>query len=115
MDFWSILSGGFPLEMIFCQYYFIQSHTLPFPSDRAKLAPSLIKPLISDGENKLPAKGDGQQGVELAVVGQKPKAEPATDERKPPSHDAPVRWGALAIFEGVIIPLIIVLIILVAL
>ena len=81
------------------------------PTDRAKLAPSLLKPLVGGGSTGGSTK-DPQQGVELAVPGDKPQ-EPA-DKPKVPSADAPIRWAALAVFGLVTISMMIVLLILIA-
>ena len=81
------------------------------PADRAKLAPSVLKPLIGQGNGS--GKDGAQGGVELAVPGQKPD-KPAEDKPKVPSQDSPLRWVGFAVFGGITIPVMIVLIILVA-
>lgn len=83
-----------------------------FGADRAKLAPSLMKRLIGDGDSRNQSNTQ-QQGVELAVPGQKP-SEPAADKPKTPSADAPLRWLALAVFGVITIFIMIVLLILIA-
>ena len=84
-------------------------------SDRQKTAPSLIKPLIGGGGDKGQKKAPVDEGVELAVPGQKPAA-PSDAPAKPkvPSKDSPLRWGALAIFLGVNVIMMVILIILIA-
>ena len=84
-----------------------------FPADRAKLAPSLVKRLIGDGEARNQSNNQ-QQGVELAVPGQKPPEPSGANKPKVPSNDAPLRWAALAVFGGVTIIMMIVLLILIA-
>ena len=84
---------------------------------RAKLAPSLVKPLVGSGSGGAKSAGasggnDAYGGVELTVPGQKPP-EPAADKRKEPSNDAPLRWVAAAVFAVVTIPVMIALIVLV--
>ena len=87
----------------------IPTHT---HTDRAKLAPSLLKPLVGSGDGRSQTQQQ-QQGVELAVPGQKP-SEPAADKPKTPSSDAPLRWAALAVFGAVTILIMIVLLVLIA-
>ncbi len=79
-------------------------------SDRAKLSPSLIKTLVSGGGKG--SSSEKNQGVELAVLGEKP-AEPGADEPKLPSRDSPLRWAGLVVFAAVSIPLLLTIIILI--
>ena len=80
-------------------------------ADRAKTAPSMIKPLIkAPSEKQSPG-----EGVEMAVPGQKPSAQDdGPPKPKLPSKDAPLRWGALTVFLVVNIVMMLVLIILIA-
>lgn len=105
------------VNYIVSHYYLVTPFPPSFPppssSGRAKLAPSLVKPFIGGGSG--PEKDPNQQGVELAVPGQKPSGA-ASDKpaRKPPSHDAPLRWAAVAVFGGITVPIMIALIVLIA-
>ena len=85
------------------------------PPDRGKTAPSLIKPLISGPSDMAKKTGPVDEGVELAVPGQKPAApSDAPEKPKVPSKDSPLRWGALTIFLAVNVIMMIILIILIA-
>ena len=78
-------------------------------TDRQTLAPSLLKPMLSAPPSK-------PNEVELNVKGDPaPASNNDPPPRKPPSKDAPVRWAALGIFLGVMIPLMLTIIVLVAL
>lgn len=91
--------------------------SLPLPpcSDRGKLVPSLVKPLV--GSNDTSSNKPSTRGVELAVVGVNTDPADGEDEMnkpKVPSKDSPVRWSAFGLFAAVAIPFLIVLIILIA-
>lgn len=75
----------------------------------------MIKPLISGGAGDGQKKAPVDEGVELAVPGQKPAA-PSDAPAKPkvPSKDSPLRWGALTIFLAVNVVMMLILIILIA-
>ena len=85
-------------------------------ADCSKTAPSLIKPLIGSGPDPMHKPVPSNEGVELAVPGQKPAVGSGDDSEKPkvPSKDAPLRWGALTIFLVVNVIMMLVLIILIA-
>lgn len=95
----------------------ITLHFFFLHADRSKTAPSLIKPLIGSGPDSGHKPVPTNEGVELAVPGQKPTVQSGDDSEKPkvPSKDSPLRWGALAIFLSVNVTIMLVLIILVAL
>lgn len=86
-------------------------------ADRSKTAPSLIKPLIGSGPDPMHKPVPTNEGVELAVPGQKPTVQSGGDSEKPkvPSKDSPLRWGALTIFLVVNVIMMLILIILIAL
>lgn len=91
---------------------------LPRNSDRAKTAPSLIKPFIGSSSESGKGGPPATEGVEMAVSGQKqadPVKSDAPAKPKVPSKDSPLRWGALTIFLAVNVILLLVLIILIAL
>lgn len=71
-----------------------------------------MKRLISSGSGQN-ENSNTNQGVELAVPGQK-SADPPADKPKIPSRDAPLRWVSLAVFGAVTVSMMLVLIILVA-
>lgn len=85
-------------------------------ADRSKTAPSLIKPLVGSGPDSMHKSMPPNEGVELAVPGQKPAVQGGNDSEKPkvPSKDSPLRWGALTIFLVVNVIMMLVLIILIA-
>ena len=90
-------------------------HT-PFYIERTKTIPSLIKPLVSDSPEKGQKPVPTNEGVELAVPGQKPTIQGGDAPPKPkvPSKDAPIRWGALTVFLAVNVVTMVILIILIA-
>ena len=76
-----------------------------------KLAPAVMKPLF----NQVYGSGDSSppQGVELKAPGE-PEKPTGPPPRKPPSKDAPIRWMALGLFLGIMVPLILAVIIMIA-
>jgi hypothetical protein len=76
-----------------------------------KLAPAVTKPFF----NKVYGSGDTNppQGVELKTPGE-PEKPAGPPPRKPPSKDAPIRWLALGLFLGIMVPLILAVIIMIA-
>ena len=85
-------------------------------ADRSKTAPSLIKPLVGIGSDASDKPALPNEGVELAVPGQKPTVQSSDSEKpKVPSKDSPLRWAALTLFLVVNVIVMIVLIILIAL
>lgn len=86
----------------------------PSPLDRGKLAPSLLKPLVTSPGDATPQQN---VGVELAVTGTPGSVqEPGSTPSKPkvPSKDSPIRWVMLLIFGTLIVLFTVVLMILVA-
>ena len=112
--------------MVLLQCYFVLKHNndtlsflilhTPFYIERTKTIPSLIKPLVSDSPEKGQKPVPTNEGVELAVPGQKPTVQSGDSPPKPklPSKDAPIRWGALTVFLAVNVVMMLVLIILIA-
>ena len=98
-----------------CQIARVPSVLLFSVPERTKTIPTLIKPLISDSPKKGQKPVPTNEGVELAVPGQKPDA-PGSVPPKPklPSKDSPIRWGALAIFLTVNVVVMVILTILIA-
>ena len=70
-----------------------------------------MKPLF----NQVYGSGDSSppQGVELKAPGE-PEKPTGPPPRKPPSKDAPIRWMALGLFLGIMVPLILAVIIMIA-
>lgn len=76
----------------------------------AKVAPAVLKPFF----NIIYGKPDSPPpAVEMNKPGEPAKQE-GPPPRKPPSPDAPIRWIALGLFLGVMIPLIVTVIIMIA-
>ncbi len=76
----------------------------------AGLAPSAVQALFPANEAQ---KKNEPVGINLdSAVGDKEKSAP---KRKTPSQDAPLRWGALIVYLGVTVPILIAVIVMVAL
>ena len=76
-----------------------------------KLAPAVLKPIFNEVYGSV--EKSPPQGVELRGPGEQEKpAEPPP--RKPPSKDAPIRWLALGLFLGIMLPLVFAVIVMIA-
>ena len=76
-----------------------------------KLAPAVTKPFFNKVYGS--AEKSPPQGVEMTQPGEKEK--PAgPPPRKPASKDAPIRWLGLGLFLGIMLPLILAVIIMIA-
>jgi hypothetical protein len=77
-----------------------------------KLAPAVTKPFFNKASGG-GGGGGGNQGVEMTKPGE-PQEPAGPPPRKPPSEDAPIRWIALGLFLGVMLPLIFAVIVMIA-
>lgn len=76
-------------------------------SDRKKLAPSVIKPLISSPESS------EKTDVPLSQLDSPKKVELDDNEEKPkkmPSKDSPIRWASFVVYIAISTPLMVALI-----
>ena len=84
--------------------------THPHTSSGVKLAPAVVKPIFSIicGDSSPP------ETIEMTQVGDKPSKPDGPPPKKSPAPDSPIRWIALGVFLGVMIPLIVAVIVMIA-